>query len=259
MKKNDYLLQNFSLGILVLGFLVYVAVDSNLFVGFFDVLSKMSIANSDESNTMSSSEFDLKTKKLNQDIESALNQLKEKKSEFLKIAEDVKTIESKLKKERKDLEELNQLYSKLQIQKEKIIQKNAELAEKLAQKKLSSKSRLSADRSPADTSEYNDENAIHQLIAEVSQIQNWNQVYERLQIENKNVVRFETTRDQEKEYLKFSHDKPFDSDSIYMRPTGIRFSRLIAASALSLGAQGLQVTYPIDSESNLVEEKARVM
>lgn len=73
------------------------------------------------------------------------------------------------------------------------------------------------------------------------------------------MVRFETTSEQEGEFLKFSHDKPFDSDSIYMRPTGIRFSRLIAASALSLGAQGLQITYPKNSESNLFEEKAKVM
>lgn len=259
MKKNDYLLQNFSLGILVLGFLVYVAVDSNLFSGFFNVLGKISWTNSGDNDSISSADFTLKTKKLNQQIETALNQLKEKKSEFLKIAEDVKNIESKLKKERKDLAELNQLYQKLQNQKENIIQKHAELVEKIAQKKLYSKAKSKEQRTPADVFENNNENEINQLISEVSQIQNWNQVYERLQIENKDMVRFETTRDQEKEFLKFSHDKPFDSDSIYMRPTGIRFSRLIAASALSLGAQGLHVTYPMDTESHLVEEKARVM
>lgn len=124
MKKNDYLLQNFSLGILVIGFLIYVAVDANLFAGFFNALAKFSFSNSRDVDWISSAEFDLKTQKLNKEIELALIQLKDKKSEFLKIAEDVKSIESKLKKERKDLAELNELYQKKWKNQKKIYFKN---------------------------------------------------------------------------------------------------------------------------------------
>jgi myosin heavy subunit len=246
MKNENNILQNFSLGILIVGFLIYVAVDSNLMSGLFRSWDKISWGSSPSAESV---EFSQKSQELETKISGAIEELQEKKKNLLQTTETIKNLEQKLRKEKQEVVQLNQLYKKLQKEKEALWKDHENLKEALGTRKVAA----------VEKSNMATEISLDQLLREVSQIENWNQVHEQLQKENKEPVQFETHRESDRDVLRFSHTKPFDDDSIYLRPTGIRFSRLIAASALSLGAQGLQVSYSKEADDSIVEEKAKVV
>lgn len=259
MKKENLLLQNISVGLLIFGFIIYVVVDSNLFSSF----SNLNLNLGWTSENQSLSKFENKKQEFEMQLQTALKDLENRKADFYQTARQIKALETDIKRGHADLEKLQKLYAKLLQEKEVLTLQNEEIKRKFSQSQARSMATQLNVRKPArqtisqkDTS---NPQTIDQLSSEVAEIQNWNQLYQKLQSESSDPVHFEAVRDQERDYLKFTHDRLFDRDSIYLRPTGIQFSRSIAASAISLGATGLQVTYSQRSNKKRNEEKARVV